>query len=299
MVYIEERKKNKKSYFYAKESYREEGKVKTRTVSYLGTDKEKAHEYLQKLSGPSLLLKKEEEQLSTVLSNYQNFLKNLDTITKKEIEKEFMLLFINETNALEGSSFTIKETTLLLEEGITPDGKELREVYEQINTKKLFEQHKKKPFNITKKSILKIHEIFMENIDPRIGFRTREVRILGSTTKTSQAKYVPYDIDLLLSWYKTNKSLLHPIVLAAIFHAKFEQIHPFADGNGRVGRFIAFIMLEKTFPTHFPKRKQYLDALEFSQNVALDSHKREDFEEIIKYFIHACKNTWEEFYSIR
>jgi len=188
---------------------------------------------------------------------------------------------------------------MLLDDNITPNGKKLREVYEQVNTKKLFEMHRKRKFSITEKDILRMHEIFMQNIDARIGYRTRPVRILGSTTKTSLPEYVKIDMRLLLQWYDLHKHALHPVELAALFHAKFEQIHPFADGNGRVGRFIVYVLLDKGMPTLFPDRKRYLEALEGSQNKSLGSTKREEYDQILSYFVHAYTHTWAAFFSQR
>jgi len=299
MVYLEAREKNGKTYFYAKESYRDKGTVKTRTISYLGTKKKAAEKQLKAMNDPPLLNKDEQQQVKGITLSYAKFLRSLDPLTKEEVQKDFMLLFVHETNSLEGSSFTVKETKMLLEDNITPDGKELREVYEQVNTKKLFDAHDKKPFKITVKDIVHMHEIFMQNIDPRTGFRTRRVRILGSTTKTSAPEYVKTDMKLLIKWFEKHEHVLHPLTLAALFHAKFEQIHPFADGNGRIGRFLAHVILHKTMPILFPGRKKYLDSLEASQNKSLDSTVRKDFDEIIKYFIFAYEDTWKNFFSER
>ena len=79
----------------------------------------------------------------------------------------------------------------------------------------------------------------MRNIDKRVGaYRTYNVRVVGATFKASPAEYVKIDMDLLLKWYRKNKRKLHPLILAATFHHKFEKIHPFNDGNGRIGRVI-------------------------------------------------------------
>ena len=299
VAYLEARKKGGRTYYYAKRSLRVDGKVTTRTVAYLGTDKKDAEQKLAVLNNPPLFTEKEEMRLKGVLSKYLRFKKSLDPITEEEVEKDFTILFVNETNHLEGSTFTVKETRMLLEDNITPDGKKLREVYEQVNTKKLFDRHKKKRFAITEGDIISMHEIFVQNIDTRTGYRTRAVRILGSATKTSPPEYVKADMRLLIKWYTAHKTVLHPVALAALFHAKFEQIHPFADGNGRVGRFIVHVLLDRTMPALFPDRTRYLDALEASQNRPLDSSGREDFDRILDYFVYAHERTWDRFFAER
>jgi Fic family protein len=300
MVYLEGRKKAGKTYYYAKESYRVNGTVKTRTIAYLGTDESKAKKHLSSLSTlPQVLTEKEVERVTDLYATFSQFKKSIDKASWEHILNDFIILFTNETNRIEGSTFTVKETRMLLEDNITPEGKNLREVYEQVNTKKLFEAHAAKPFRITEKDLIRIHEIFVQNIDTRTGYRTRPVRILGSTTKTTPPEHIAMDIRLLLSWHTRNAKTLPPIVLAALFHAKFEQIHPFADGNGRTGRFITYVMLEKSMPTLFPNRKNYLDALEASQNKALDSSERRDYDAIITYFLRAQEHTWKNFFAER
>ncbi len=296
MAYLEERVRNGKTYYYAKESYREEGKVKTRTLAYLGANKKEAEKQLKAINNNHILTEEELHEVERTRNAYSQLLAEIDEHTLQDIERDFFTTFVNQTNQLEGSTFTLKESKLLLEDNIVPKGKDLREVYEQVNTKKLFEAHQKKAFRITEKDIIAIHTLFVENIDKRVGYRTRPARILGSTTKTSPPEYIKTDMKLLIDWYKTHKKALHPLALAALFHAKFEQIHPFADGNGRVGRFIAYIMLEKHMPILFPSRVEYLDALEASQNKPLDSTKREDFEPILTYFMTAHQDTYNTFY---
>lgn len=298
MAYLEERKKNGKTYYYAKKSFRAKGTVGTKTVAYLGTDRKQAEQKLEAINNPPLT-PEEHDALKEITENYEQFRESLDPMTNEEVTRDFMILFINETNHLEGSTFTVKETRMLLEDNITPEGKELREVYEQVNTQRLFEAHKEKPFRITENDIVMMHEIFMQNIDKRTGYRTRPVRILGSTTKTSPPEHIRTDMRMLTKWYNRHKNALHPVALAAIFHAKFEQIHPFSDGNGRVGRFLVYVMLDKTMPMLFPNRKRYLDALETSQNTALDSTRREDFEGMLSYFLHAYAHTWKHFFAER
>ena len=68
--------------------------------------------------------------------------------------------------------------------------------------------------------------------------RNHDIRIRGQPFKPSPARYVRADLELLLEWYKRNKSILHPLVLVTLFHHKFEKIHPFSDGNGRTGRIL-------------------------------------------------------------
>ena len=93
--------------------------------------------------------------------------------------------------------------------------------------------------------------------------------IRGVEWKPPQSKEVPGEMRSLLSWYSRNKKKLHPFILACYFHVAFETIHPFVDGNGRVGRLLMnFILRKHKYPMiNIPnKRKhEYYDALHDAQ----------------------------------
>ena len=80
-------------------------------------------------------------------------------------------------------------------------------------------------------------------------------------------------MTILLKWYEENKKILHPFVLASIFHHKFEKIHPFSDGNGRTGRMLVnMILLKNNYPPmiiYKKDRRMYLDALSSADNINL------------------------------
>ena len=77
-------------------------------------------------------------------------------------------------------------------------------------------------------------------------------------------------MDEFFDWCKKNKSIMHPIELAARAHYKFEKVHPFGDGNGRVGRLIiAHILRKDNYPiliVEYKKRKSYYHGLSKSEN---------------------------------
>jgi len=112
----------------------------------------------------------------------------------------------------------------------------------------------------------------MKDIDLHtIGiFRRIEVAIRGSNTKPIPAIFIEEEINKLLKWYQEKLDKLHPIELATIFHIKFEEIHPFTDGNGRVGREIFnYIVTKSGYPSlnfDITRRDQYLDGLEHANN---------------------------------
>ena len=102
------------------------------------------------------------------------------------------------------------------------------EVYEQLLTFN--------PFSVS--DLLKAHGILMADLVKNAGyFRAGGVGVFKGSQVVHMAppaEFVPEHIANLLAWYQ--KSTAHPLIKSAVFHYEFEFIHPFADGNGRMGR---------------------------------------------------------------
>ncbi len=130
---------------------------------------------------------------------------------------------------------------------------------------------------INKKFILELHRLVAKNtlrkeLSSQIGkYRTLQVYIRGVEWLPPKPEQVPKEMASLLRWYSSNKNKLHPLILAAYFHSAFETIHPFVDGNGRVGRLLLnFILHKNKFPmVNIPNRvkHKYYSALDISQNL--------------------------------
>ena len=130
------------------------------------------------------------------------------------------------------------ETKVVLEDGVSVGGKELREIYEVINHKKAYDYVKRciaanKP--LTENIIKDLHAILTENIIVGGIYRNQEVRISGAgfTPPAGNEMYLQ-----VKNFYEdlNRKKDLNPIELAAWTHAEFVRIHPFIDGNGRTSR---------------------------------------------------------------
>lgn len=193
---------------------------------------------------------------------------SIDAVTISSYEKDFELTFTHNSTAIEGNTLTLMETKVLLEDGVSIGGKELREIYEVINHKKAYQYVKKciadvMPLN---ENVVKdIHAILTENIIVGGIYRNQEVRISGAghvppsgNDMFIQVKNFYADLE-----YKTN---LNPIELAAWTHAEFVRIHPFIDGNGRTSRLIMNyqLMINGFLPISIAKesRLEYYNALE-------------------------------------
>lgn len=267
MVYIHVKKVRGKKYYTLRMSVRKGSQVITKDLCNLGDDVSKIdldklekkykdnirksyrtlknfldrNIYLEKakkekLKQDSHLSKEQQSEIKAILLHYKtNFLK-LDKLTQEEVFDNFVLNFAVNSTSIEGNTINLKEASdLFLKEKI-PKNKTLREVYDLKNTKKVVFMLKEKSPKITEELVIKIHDMLLEGIDERKGFRTHEIKIFGQPFKPSPARYVRADIKVLLEWYNKNKTKLNPFVLATLFHHKFEKIHPFSDGNGRTGR---------------------------------------------------------------
>lgn len=190
-------------------------------------------------------------------------------VTLSSYEKDFELTFTHNSTAIEGNTLTLLETKVLLEDGISIGGKELREIYEVINHKKAYQYVKKciaQKRQLDENIVKDIHSILMENIIIGGKYRNQEVRISGAGhTSTSGndmfAQIKNFYADLL---WKSKE--LNPIDLAVWTHAEFVRIHPFIDGNGRTSRLIMNyqLMMSDFLPISIAKenRVEYYNALE-------------------------------------
>ena len=192
----------------------------------------------------------------------------IDKITISSYEKDFELTFTHNSTAIEGNTLTLIETKVILEDGISIGGKELREIYEIVNHRKAY-RYVKDCITDGKQldeSIVKdIHAILMENIITGGVYRNQEVRISGAAhiPPTGNSMYIQINNFFADMPYKNN---FNPVEIAAWSHAEFVRIHPFIDGNGRTARLIMDyqLMVNGFLPVSINKedRLEYYNTLE-------------------------------------
>lgn len=268
MPYTEIQERNGKKYYYRVKSIRK-GKKVTKKRIYLGVNLEKKEIKKKENNADNKLL-----LLSTLLSKEQ--IKKLNELKNKRSKlsyEAFISLYTYDSTNIEGNTFTLQETAQLLFEKLTPR-KSLREINEIINHKEAFDYLLNKKV-LNKKLILKLHELVTKNtlkddVKDQLGkYRTVQVYIRGVDWLPSEPDVISSEMTKLLTWYTKNKNKLHPLILASYFHVIFEMIHPFVDGNGRVGRLlINFILHKKGFPmVNIPNKikHKYYDTLEKAQ----------------------------------
>ncbi len=296
MAYIHVKRISGINYYTLRISVRKGNKVITKDLCNLGTDiskinlteLEKKHKtdvrksyrtikkfldrnvYVEKAKRlkikDSLFFDKEQLlNIEAIRLHFNSKFNKLDLLTKKEYYELFLIKFAVNSTSIEGNTITLKEADKLLREDIIPKNRTMREAYDLINTKKVVNYLIEKKQELSLELFVKIHDMLLENIDNRKGFRNHDIHILGQPFKPSPARYVKDDLKLLLKWFNENKTKMHPLALAVIFHHKFENIHPFSDGNGRTGRVLLnHILLSAGYPPLVVSkrfRKEYLDAL--------------------------------------
>lgn len=326
-MHVEKKKIGKGIYSYLRISARAGDKIKTKTIAYLGKEpmaKKQIEEKIQaipksRIEAAKKALKEEleesfrdintkflaEKQLKKLKEIQRDFNKKLKIPNKKLLEdmfKDFKTNYIYNTNAIEGNTLTLEETNLLLNENKSPEGKDLREIYDHLNEKETFDYLLKERPKINTNLIIKIHTMLLRNIDKRVGsVRKHNVRVFGADFETTDAKYVYTDMNLLLKWYQKNKRRLHPLILAAIFHEKFERIHPFYDGNGRTGRMlINLILLKNNLPPLIIKnklRKEYYQVLNLGHKAGLTETEPKHYREIVKFCYRQLLDTYKKIFS--
>jgi len=263
MVYTEIQEKKSRKYYYRVISIRKKKKIGKEKI-YLGVNLSK-----EKLRKKEREADKKLNIFSTLLSEKE--LGYLETI-KRDFSKEpienydnryetFCSLFTYDSTGIEGSTISLTETSLLLFEGIVPKDKSIREVYEVLNHKKAFDYILEYKGDITKEFICALHKIVVANtlkpyLVQQMG-RYRNVQVRIGAVFPPVPQEVHKQMASLLRWYSINKKKLHPLVVASYFYNDFERIHPFVDGNGRVGRLLMnFILHKNKFPMiNIPQRR--------------------------------------------
>jgi Fic family protein len=165
------------------------------------------------------------------------------------LKKQMMIEYTYNSNAIEGNTLTLRETQLVIEEGITVGGKSISETLEAKNHPKAIEFIESlvdAKSEITEDVVLHVHKLIMLNIAEDAGqYRTTRVRITGASFMPPPSSDVRPRTNELLKWLRENPDEHTPIELAAVFHHHFVQIHPFTEGNGRTARLLMNAILMK------------------------------------------------------
>ena len=257
-MYVEIKESEGKKKYYLTHSYRKGKKVRKVRI-YLGIGlapkelKKKIKEAEEKIKQRVKAVKVIHDPLQTVLSSSEiDELKTLEakgTIKIHHLSEEEWLEFTEDftydTNAIEGSTITGSEVKCILEKDKWPRDKSKNDISETYGVAEAVGYIRKTKEHISLKLIRELHEIVFRNSKPFAGkFRKigMEVVVADAAGKIvhrgAPSTHITSLLQELVKWYNKNKSKYPPLVLAAVVHNQFENIHPFQDGNGRVGRLL-------------------------------------------------------------
>jgi len=269
MVEVKKDIRKDKTYFYLAHSYRE-GKRVLKKQLYLGNEipkdiEEKKENFMKEFYREKFL-----NDIEKIKSNFNKEYKKMPISAKKKFLEGFGIKFTYNTQRIEGSTLSLKDTAKLLEDGITPASKPLEDIKEAEAHKKIFEEMMDYKEDLKLQLMSSWNKTLLEQTKPDIAGKVRDhqVRIARSKFVPPLAIEIEYLLREFFKWYNTNKNKIHPVELAALVHLKFVTIHPFGDGNGRISRLMMNFVLKKyNFPMldiPYTKRESYYNALERS-----------------------------------
>ena len=192
----------------------------------------------------------------TISSRIEEKLKKLESLRPlpsaavQKLKEQFEIEMTYNSNAIEGNSLTLKETYLVIHEGLAINGKPLKDHLEAKD------HHDALTFlydlignqtqsTISEHLIREIHSLVVKKTEEEFAgkYRTSNVFIGGDGYTPPDASQVPGEMKNLMTWFTNSKKKINLIELSALLHHKLVYIHPFFDGNGRTARLVMNITL--------------------------------------------------------
>lgn len=283
MVNIVSKRIKGKEYIYLVESIRKDKKVNQRIIKYIGPKRPVREEEFQCMvlshSGRDWILNEFKEELSyqdhelmkQASRKQKEYLKTIDEVSREKEKEKFLSEFIANSNAIEGSTLTVKDTYNYLFEDVTPSGASKKELFMATN---LLEAWNYVEINNSRmpseKDLLELHKLVNKGIEEQatLGQYKKVQNYIGETLTTSHL-FVKEKMRKLIRWIHSAARNINEFEAAFQSHAQFEIIHPFVDGNGRVGRLLLNWILIKhrlePLAIRVKDRAEYIEALENSR----------------------------------
>ncbi|MBI4980738.1 Fic family protein [Candidatus Woesearchaeota archaeon] len=295
MKYIKKKLIKNREYYYFEYPLKEAGETFTR---YLGAEvplniKELLQEYFEEIARRTVAYVRAVDKIYFPPGGIETVEKSRfrhRLLTHELFSREFSLfkslfyiLFMLNSNRAEGSKVTRPDIEEIMERRVKP--KTIIEK-ETINSIEAINFALSKEMRWNEKSIKKIHQLLFWNIHPEISGKYKQVEVVVNNSATTPSKEVKREIKRLLVWLKKNRKI-YPPRLALELHWRFEAIHPFEDGNGRVGRILLnSLLIEQGYaPVIFfsENHSSYCNAIA----KAVNGNKKP----ISKHFIESVKKT--------
>ncbi len=237
------------------------------------------------------------KNILTEIDKYKSKLDKFRHLDSYRIAQALELEYTFDSNRIEGNTLTLKETDLVINEGITISGKSMREHLEAINHKDAVEYLKHlidKKTIIKERDVLQLHNLILRGIDNANAGKYRNVQVMikGSQHVPPQPFMVAKQMEDLIIWYQLNYNKLHPIIMAAELSERFVRIHPFIDGNGRTSRLLMnLVLLQNGYVIANIKgdnsnRLEYYNVLE---SVQVSNNKEKFYEFVAKTELESIK----------
>ena len=223
-----------------------------------------------------------------------NRLRPLPSVAVRKLRERLQIEMTYNSNGIEGNSLTLKETWLVINEGLTIKGKPLRDHLEAKDHHQALEYLHElidsgKQQSLSEKLIRSLHELVVRETDQEWAgsYRTSNVVIGGSDHTPPDAIEVPGLMRDLIDWLSDQRKILPIIELAALFHHKLVYIHPFFDGNGRTARLMMnVLLLQQGYPLVVilknDRRKYYR---------VLDQADKKNYHPIIRFIAQAVERS--------
>jgi Fic family protein len=276
MVTVRKRVRGNQTYYYLEHAVRKEGRVQKREL-YLGKEIPENIEEIKRNFLRKIYEEKWHPPLNKIKEGFSRELRRMPRSAREKEIENFSIRFTYDTQRIEGSKLTLRETANLLEKGITPGDKPIADVKEAEAHKEVFYEMLNYEKGLSLQIILYWHRKMFQETKPDIAGRLREHQAAISGSKFMPpfpAEIYPL-IREFFKWYAKNKEKLHPVELASLMHLKFVTIHPFADGNDRISRLLMnFVLNRHGYPMlniPYEGRSSYYNALERSQTRGVDT----------------------------
>lgn len=272
MVNLKKKKIRGKDYYYLVYNYRESDKVRT-IDKEIGREIPENIEEIKEGFIKTIVNKRWIKNIEDIKESYNDKLDALPDFIKAEHLKEFGIRFTHNTNKIEGSTLTLREVDIVINEPEIPINKPTDDIIEAKLHMQCYEEmvNNADIAELTMDLILEWHRTLFSLHLNRVNFagliRKGQIYISGS-------KYVPPAggvgcemlLEQLFNWYTENSNVTHPVLLACLMHFRFVSIHPFDDGNGRMSRLLMnYILFKKKYPMFdilAEIKKSYYNALE-------------------------------------
>ena len=263
MVYLEKKNVNGKKYYRLVYAIRKGNKV-THKVKYIGKKlppKKRLEQLKKELSreiygqGYKYLSQEDIKKIESKKSEYKKDLKKASKLEKEKRLKEFIIRFTYDSSKLAGVNVTLRQTSLILKEGIIPKN------FKNIQSIKEVENHEKGFIAITKykgkldiRFLKNLHKILFLGIDDSIAGKLRNeikrnVGIAGTPYVPQKWQMLKKELGNFFKWYKSENRKLHPLELAALIHLRLISIQLFVDGNSRLARLLMnWVLWKKQCP---------------------------------------------------